>query len=117
MPTAPLSPCRERGCPALVRAGYCEAHVKPAWVGSQPKPERLRGRKNQARRKRVLQRDHGVCVLCRAANRLTPATVADHIVPLAEGGADDESNLQSLCHACHRTKTSEEARRGRQRGR
>ena len=29
----------------------------------------------------------------------------DHIVALALGGADDESNMQALCPACHRKKT------------
>lgn len=29
----------------------------------------------------------------------------DHIVPLAAGGTDDESNLQTLCAACHSRKT------------
>jgi len=29
------------------------------------------------------------------------ATLPDHIVPLAAGGADDESNWQALCASCH----------------
>ncbi len=37
--------------------------------------------------------------------------VADHVVPLWEGGADDEANLQLLCGACHKPKTREEAHR------
>lgn len=39
----------------------------------------------------------------------------DHIVPLSEGGADHESNLQGLCHSCHVEKTAEEQRRRRAR--
>ena len=34
----------------------------------------------------------------------------DHIVPLAKGGTNDESNLQPLCHQCH-------SRKGAKRGR
>jgi hypothetical protein len=36
-----------------------------------------------------------------------PATAVDHIVPIAEGGADlDADNLQSLCRRHHNTKTN-----------
>ena len=39
--------------------------------------------------------------------------VCDHIIPLAEGGSDDDDNLQTLCQDCDKTKTAQEARRGR----
>ncbi len=32
----------------------------------------------------------------------------DHIVPLSQGGADDESNWQALCKPCHSRKTARE---------
>lgn len=32
----------------------------------------------------------------------------DHVVPLAAGGMNDESNLQPLCQACHNRKTANE---------
>jgi 5-methylcytosine-specific restriction endonuclease McrA len=32
----------------------------------------------------------------------------DHVVPLADGGADDLQNMQALCADCHMTKTVEE---------
>jgi 5-methylcytosine-specific restriction protein A len=58
--------------------------------------------------------------LCRACLAMTPfivsvAVVRDHIIPLAEGGADDETNEQPLCQACSDAKSSREATRGRQR--
>ncbi|MBW3010581.1 HNH endonuclease, partial [Acinetobacter baumannii] len=34
----------------------------------------------------------------------------DHIVNVARGGTDDESNLQSLCVPCHKKKTQQESR-------
>jgi 5-methylcytosine-specific restriction protein A len=34
----------------------------------------------------------------------------DHIVNVAQGGTDDEKNLQSLCVPCHKKKTSKESR-------
>lgn len=46
-----------------------------------------------------------VCQGCEEA----PATVADHIVPIARGGAKRErANLQSLCCDCHQEKTNTE---------
>lgn len=34
----------------------------------------------------------------------------DHIVNVAQGGTDDEANLQSLCVECHKKKTQMESR-------
>jgi 5-methylcytosine-specific restriction protein A len=34
-----------------------------------------------------------------------PATEVDHIIQRSDGGADDFTNLQSLCHRCHNRKT------------
>ena len=42
-------------------------------------------------------------------NRLRPgAADLDHVVPLADGGTDDEANLQVLCKCCHGLKTESE---------
>ena len=60
---------------------------------------------------------HPLCVLCRALGRRTLATIRDHIIPLAEGGADDSTNQQGLCKDCSDIKTQTEALRGRQRRR
>jgi 5-methylcytosine-specific restriction protein A len=56
-----------------------------------------------------------LCVLCLEAGRVTIATIADHLVPLAEGGPDTEANTQPLCKACHDVKSQAEAARGRTR--
>jgi 5-methylcytosine-specific restriction endonuclease McrA len=58
--------------------------------------KRLRGRKLQERRKRLLMR-WPLCVHCEAQGRVTVATVLDHIVALVNGGTDTEDNLQPLC--------------------
>jgi 5-methylcytosine-specific restriction enzyme A len=34
------------------------------------------------------------------------ATDIDHITPRSQGGTDDWSNLQALCHSCHSHKTA-----------
>jgi 5-methylcytosine-specific restriction enzyme A len=44
--------------------------------------------------------------MCEEEGRTTAATVPDHIVALVNGGADTESNLQSLCAEHHRQKTA-----------
>jgi hypothetical protein len=36
----------------------------------------------------------------------------DHIVPLADGGTHELSNMQTLCRPCHRAKTAREAGEG-----
>jgi 5-methylcytosine-specific restriction enzyme A len=43
------------------------------------------------------------------------ATIRDHIVPLAEGGADDRANTQALCKSCNDAKAIAESLRGRRR--
>jgi len=68
------------------------------------------------RRKRVLSGSGYLCVACSQSGRVSLATVADHIVPLAEDGRDNEANMQGLCADCHATKTAEESKRGIKRG-
>jgi 5-methylcytosine-specific restriction protein A len=56
-----------------------------------------------------------LCAECERQGRVTLATQRDHIIPLAEGGKDDETNEQGLCHECHEVKSLAEAQRGRRR--
>lgn len=57
----------------------------------------------------MILRSDPLCVLCLAEGRTTLATDVDHIVPRREGGSDEASNLQSLCHSHHSQKTGREA--------
>ncbi len=43
--------------------------------------------------------------MCSASGCTQPATCVDHVRPLADGGTNDDENLQSLCHSCHSRKT------------
>lgn len=70
---------------------------------------RMRGRKWMDRRAAWL-RAHPLCAHCAEAGRTEIATQVDHIEPLWKGGADDESNYQSLCEPCHDVKTTAEAK-------
>lgn len=83
---------------------------------------------NAAVRHAVFARDRGVCAVCGVdgsvrvrtpiANAYRRVAVrsgwdADHIVPLAEGGAHELANLQTLCLEHHKAKTREQAARRR----
>ncbi|MEV8015634.1 HNH endonuclease signature motif containing protein [Streptomyces sp. NPDC086554] len=47
----------------------------------------------------------GHCASCRGW--FLPSQVdIDHVLPLAKGGEDVETNVQVLCKACHKTKTA-----------
>lgn len=59
----------------------------------------------QQLRERILQRDCGLCCVCRKEGRFTLASEVDHITRKASGGTDDDDNLQSICKACHSAKT------------
>jgi len=65
----------------------------------------------------VLFAHHPLCVACEAQGRVRLATQRDHIVSLAEGGADDDSNTQGLCGECHEVKSKAERERGQRRAR
>ena len=61
-------------------------------------------------RKRILQRDAGLCQPCLRRGVTTPGcNEVDHKVNKAQGGTDDEANLQVVCRACHKAKTHAES--------
>lgn len=121
MPKTPPRPCRRQGCGKLVDdgSGYCAAHQADRNIGKFA--DKFRGSRHQRgygtdwdkRRKLVLVRDNGLCRPCLKEGRVTPATQVDHIVCKAEGGGDDEENLQAICKDCHELKTIAEALRAR----
>lgn len=53
-------------------------------------------------RARILRRDKYTCRKC---GTIDPHGEVDHIIPRHDKGTDDESNLQTLCHLCHKVKT------------
>lgn len=71
--------------------------------------KRTRGRSWMEKRDRWF-RNHPLCAECERQGRVTAATQLDHVVPLIDGGADDDSNYQSLCVPCHKEKTAREAK-------
>lgn len=126
MPVSAPRPCRHAGCKQLVRdgSGYCQSHQRVA-AGSFS--DRARGSRHERgygsdwdkRRKRILERDCGLCQECLRHGRVTAvggkpySAYVDHIVPKAEGGTDEYGNLETLCRSCHTAKTDKEKNRGR----
>lgn len=116
MPQAAPKPCNHPGCGVLVRdgTGRCGKHPREAWAKKPTATKRITGRRLQAMRVSLFARNP-LCVECDRLGRVTLATQRDHIKPLAEGGTDDDSNVQGLCHDCHEGKSLAEALRGRRR--
>jgi len=52
-------------------------------------------------RKRVLDRDSGLCQACTRKGRVALGREVHHKTPRAQGGRDEDSNLETLCHECH----------------
>ena len=90
--------------------------IKHGWATTSRTTRHQRGYGWQweKQRARILDRDKHLCVACRAAGRAVIATDVDHIIPRSAGGSEDDSNLQSLCSACHKAKTAREGRKAGQ---
>lgn len=56
-------------------------------------------------RVRVFERAGGICHLCRGKISAADKWDVDHILPLALGGPDDESNLAPAHKVCHVAKS------------
>lgn len=75
-----------------------------------------RRRVSPTQRKTVLERDGYKCRICGISKQYLDGKVPglgeylrleiDHIVPIAQGGTSDESNLQCLCWRCNSLKGS-----------
>jgi 5-methylcytosine-specific restriction protein A len=81
------------------------------WTKNAGPTTRIRGRELQ-RRRRVLFAQYPMCVLCPKRGTNNRSTIRDHIIPLAEGGTEDEDNIQAICIDCSDLKTEEESKRG-----
>lgn len=64
--------------------------------------------------RRVQLAAHPLCVPCRRAGRLTPATVVHHKIPHRGdwGLFSDPDNFESQCRHCHDRASQSEERRG-----
>jgi 5-methylcytosine-specific restriction protein A len=97
-------------------SGRCPAHPREAWTKRPEATKRITGRRLQRMREALFSRDP-LCAECRRLGLVRLATQRDHVVPLEEGGADDESNEQGLCVEHHDAKSLAERLRGQRRRR
>lgn len=100
-------PCTEPGCPRLQP---CADHTPAPWASSTRRTRTISGSAQQKRAARIMRRYERICHVCARPM----ADEVDHVVPLAEGGADDDSNLRPIhSKPCHRDKTQRESARAR----
>ncbi|ANC31446.1 HNH endonuclease [Isoptericola dokdonensis] len=110
MPTGAPSRCLVHGCRQYAHTrGRCEQHYVP-WERPSANTRTLTRHQRRTFSAAVLDRDQ----VCQAHGCTAPATEADHIVEIADGGSGtDPANGQGLCHEHHQHKT-QLARRARQ---
>lgn len=111
MPSAPPTRCH---CGRkATRRGRCDQHQPAAWANPSRNAQTLTRHDRHRFRREVLSRED-TCRQCGSPDNLQ----ADHIIPVAEGGAtNDPNNGQALCRDCHTAKTQREAARGKARTR
>lgn len=77
----------------------CDEHLRGSWVRGGDK-NRAVPALTQDEKDYIRERDFHVCRVCGE-----PAIEVDHIDEVADGGANDQNNLQLLCGRHHREKT------------
>lgn len=113
MPRKPLRPCKYPGCPELTEGYYCKEHQREMNREYNRSNRPYKKLYNSSRWKELRQyrlNTQPLCVECLKNDRITPATVVDHIKP-HKGDEElfyDFNNLQSLCKSCHDRKTAKE---------
>lgn len=76
------------------------ALLRPTKYGHVLAKASVRGDIPLAVRREVFAHDNWMCVYCKSKRRLE----IDHVTPIAKGGTDERSNLQTLCRTCNRRK-------------
>ena len=108
MPYKAPKPCAWPGCPELTHSRYCAKHTTMA----NRERREAEGKSHYDRRWRKIRAlylsKHPLCHDCEEAGRLIPATEVHHILPIQDGGKDNDENLMGLCKSCHSRRTMEE---------
>jgi len=105
MPMKPKRSCSYPRCGRLTDGRFCDEHRR---ASEQQYNRYLRDPDTNKRYGRVWKKirarfllQHPLCVQCEQEGRLTPAHEVHHILPLADGGTNDQGNLLALCKSCH----------------
>ena len=108
----PRAPKKCAGCETrVVGKTHCPACQPIGWKSGGY--SRTSTTEHKAWRLEVLNRDHWWCAI-RGPGCTGRTKTADHIVPVAFGGAEfDADNGQAACDVCHKVKTNREAIQGR----
>lgn len=102
-----LMPCRQPGCPELVRGRYCAPHTRQV-EGRY----RERGQRKAYGTRRWRLRSQAFLVRNPRCSCGELAIEVDHVTPVEDGGGMwDEGNWQGMCHRCHSAKTNQDVRR------
>lgn len=107
MPRKPKRPCRYPGCRELCEDGeqYCPTHKKLMEKHYDNFTRGYNGHKRYGSQWRKIRTRYvhkqPLCEECLKHGRFVPVEEVHHIVPISEGGTNDESNLMSLCRSCH----------------
>lgn len=108
----PMKSCATPGCPEIVPRGRCARHSRSYDATRRPDAA-TRGYDSRWQKvARAVRAQSPLCVRCQRQGRIVPAAVADHIIPIEQGGAVlDPSNLQALCTRCNVVKGYEDRKR------
>ena len=105
MPYKPKRPCSHSGCPELTNGRFCEEHAKQEAARYEKYQRDPATRKRYGKTWRKIRTAflsaNPLCEICKSDDKLIPAELVHHIVPLADGGTNEWSNLQALCSNCH----------------
>lgn len=113
MPKAAPKACLAKGCNQYAtNKGYCKAHqTESKQYDKERGNAHQRGYSSVWRKARITYLcSHPLCVICATDNRVTPASVVDHIKPHKGDQVLfwDTDNWQALCEPCHNRKTASE---------
>lgn len=108
MPTSPSPRCSDPQCGEVAtHRGRCETHQRKAWENASQHTKQMDRSKEYVWRKQVKAKTNGRCAACGQ-----PGAIADHTVPVAEGGARyDPDNGNYLCTQHDAEKTKEDLAR------
>ncbi len=108
MPYQTKKECAFPNCHRVTNKRYCSQCEKTVNKQHEARRETATRRGYTSRkwriiRHRILERDP-MCTMCNCEL----SNVCDHIVPISQGGSDDDKNLQGVCLSCHSGKTAME---------